>query len=75
MPLFSLEERVAAMICALDAALKDKHLPGCYDRSLSVEKCLCGGPERFMLMEAFAFWCLEDRPLVTQEQAVGLDPR
>ncbi len=38
---------------AVIKSLEGKHLPGCYDRSLPLDECVCGGPERNMLVEAY----------------------
>lgn len=48
-------------------ALEGKHLPGCYERLTPLAKCICGGPERGLLIEAF----LERMALAQQEDSVG----
>lgn len=37
----------------LDAALKGKHVPSCLDTLTPLGDCICGGPERYMLLETY----------------------
>jgi hypothetical protein len=56
------EQRVQAV----SKRLEGKHLPGCYERLSPLEDCICGGPERYMLLEAYVERAIEcnalDRP-------------
>lgn len=49
---------------------EDQHLPGCYERLTSLKDCICGGPERSMLIEAWAERQYQSEVLVAGETTV-----
>jgi hypothetical protein len=66
MPLSS-RTRMLRELCRF---LDGKHLPGCYTRSLPLSDCSCGGPERFILLEAIADNQLKAMALAPHEVSV-----
>lgn len=55
----------------LDAALNGKHVPSCLDTLTPLQDCICGGPERYMLLEAFLDRAFEVDSLVTHAAAIS----